>query len=153
MGPKQACFDVCGSVGNYESSKLGVRCVSVGFKVTFRAEELTGLGFSLCLEDQPILAKPLPCCNPSLLRCPPVKKSRGPKEVKNPRSAQARPQTHVRHVLDRRALKCCIRPKRVRNYLRIFLFFLGILFCFCAFAWSEGAGGRDGGREGGWIFS
>ena len=27
-----------------------------------------------------------------------------------------------------------------------------IVFCFCAFAWSEGTGGRDGGREGGGFF-
>ena len=37
---------------------------------------------------------------------------------------------------------------RMQNYLRIFLFFLGSLFCCCVFAWSEGTGG-EGGREGG----
>ena len=44
--------------------------------------------------------------------------------------------------------------KRVQNYLNIFLFFLGNFYCICAFAWSEGTGGREGGTEGGrgWIF-
>ena len=30
-----------------------------------------------------------------------------------------------------------------------FLFVLGNFLCFCAFAWSEGTGGRQGGTEGG----
>ena len=46
----------------------------------------------------------------------------------------------------------------MQNYLRFFVF--GDFFCFCAFEWSEGTGGRGGtgGREGGteggrgWIF-
>ena len=33
-----------------------------------------------------------------------------------------------------------------------FFGFFGKFFCFCAFAWSEGTGGRDGGREGGGFF-
>ena len=33
-----------------------------------------------------------------------------------------------------------------------FFVFLGNCFCFCAFAWSEGTGGRDGGSEGGGFF-
>ena len=38
--------------------------------------------------------------------------------------------------------------KWVQKYLMFFVF-LGILFCFCAFAWSEGTGGREGWTEGG----
>ena len=45
-----------------------------------------------------------------------------------------------------------LRLKRVQNYLSILFVFLGYFFCFCAFAWSEGKGGRDGGREGGGFF-
>ena len=38
-------------------------------------------------------------------------------------------------------------------YEDFFVLFLGNCFCLCAFAWSEGTGGREGRREGaGWIF-
>ena len=33
-----------------------------------------------------------------------------------------------------------------------FLLFWVIFFYFCVFAWSEGTGGRDGGREEGGFF-
>ena len=37
----------------------------------------------------------------------------------------------------------------MQNYLSILFVFLGYFFCVCAFAWSEGTGGREGGTEGG----
>ena len=45
----------------------------------------------------------------------------------------------------------CQNTKGPKLFEELFLFFL-VMFFFCAFAWSEGTGGREGGREGGGFF-
>ena len=45
-----------------------------------------------------------------------------------------------------------VHPDSGPKLFEDFFVFWGNCFCFCAFAWSEGTGGRDGGREGGGFF-